>query len=271
MSIAQHSASSRPLQGVRVLITRAREQAEALAGPLRELGAEVIAIPTIEILPPQSFQPLDNALKKIQSYDWLILTSVNGVIALRRRLDRLGIHSGLLRHLSIAAIGPATREELESMELKVKVVPDQYVAESVVAVLRSQVKNKRVLLVRAKVARDVIPAELKRAGAEVDVVEAYRTGLPTSSRQKLREALTSQNKPQFVTFTSSSTVKNFLALLPQNTSSKELLSGIHLASIGPVTSTTLREAGLIAAVEARDFTIPGLVQAIVAATEKAGA
>jgi uroporphyrinogen-III synthase len=271
MNSAQHSGSPRPLEGVRVLITRAREQAEALASPLRELGAEVIAIPTIEILPPQSFQPLDKALKKIQSYDWLILTSVNGVIALRRRLEKLGMDAGLLRHLSIAAIGPATKDELEMMGLKVKVVPDQYVAESVVAALRSQVKNKRVLLVRAKIARDVIPAELKRAGAEVDVVEAYMTGLPASSRQKLRQALNSESKPHFITFTSTSTVKNFFALLPENTSSKELLSGIQLASIGPITSASLREAGLIPGVEAREYTVPGLVQAIVAATEKAGA
>src|SRR3954463_13231089 len=170
--------TAKPLSGKRVLVTRAHHQAAEMARELEALGATVISIPTIEIRPPQSFQPLDKALKKIPAYDWLILTSVNGVNALAKRLDKVEMHAGMLKHLSIAAIGPATREAIERLKLKVAVTPDQYIAESVVSALKDKVAGKRVLLIRAKVARDVIPNELRQAGAEVDVAEAYETVVP---------------------------------------------------------------------------------------------
>jgi uroporphyrinogen-III synthase len=253
------------LQGKRILITRSREQAPALAKLFEAEGATVISIPTIEIVPPQSFQPLDKALKKIHAYDWLILTSVNGVEALRRRMDKVEVDAGLLRRLKIAAIGPATAAAVEALSAKVEVVPEEYVAESVVDALRSRVFGKKILLVRAKVARDVIPQELRKAGAEVDVAEAYETVIPLNSRAKLTETLTGSEWPDLITFTSSSTVKNFMALLPQGTSPKELLKDIKLASIGPVTSKTLREVGLWVDVEAGEYTIQGLVAAVAAA------
>src|SRR3954471_6310697 len=141
------------LAGKRILITRAREQAPALARLLEASGAIAVQIPTIEIVPPQSLQPLDKALHKIQSYDWLILTSVNGVSALRKRMEKAGMASGLLRQLQICAIGPATKAEIEKqLGLSVAVVPEEYVAESVVKALRGKVQKKNVLLVRAKVA-----------------------------------------------------------------------------------------------------------------------
>ena len=256
--------TTQPLRGKRILITRAHEQAAALARKLEELGASVISIPTIEIRPPQSFQPLDKALKKIPAYDWLILTSVNGVKAMERRLLKQQIDVGLLRHLSVAAIGPATRAEIERVGLKVTVMPDEYVAEAVVTALQGKVAGKRVLLVRAKVARDIIPKQLRDAGAEVDVAEAYETVVPQKSREKLRAALEGEDtRPHAITFTSSSTVKNFVALMPQGKSPKEILPGIALASIGPVTSATLREVGLWVNIEAADYTIPGLVDALV--------
>lgn len=261
--------ASRPLTGVRVLVGRARHQAGALSTQLCKLGAEVLEIPLIEIRNPRSFKPLDHALKKLLTYDWLILTSVNGVDAMWERLTKLRLTKKSLRHLNIAAIGPATRKAIEKRSLKVNVVPDEYVAESVVKSLREQVKGKRVLLVRAKVARDVIPRELRKAGAEVDVVEAYETVVPRSSRARLRAALKNTAKrPEVITFTSSSTVKNFVALLARSgrtRSGKDArLEGITLASIGPVTSETMRDLKLGVDVEARQYTIPGLVQAIVA-------
>lgn len=257
------TTSQTPLAGKRILITRAHEQAAPLARKLEELGASVLSIPTIEIAPPQSFQPLDKALKKIPAYDWLILTSVNGVKAFERRLLKQQIDVGLLRHLSVAAIGPATRAEIERVGLKVTLMPDEYVAEAVVSALRDKVAGKRILLVRAKVARDVIPKQLRDAGAEVDVAEAYETILPPKSREKLRAVLADADaRPHAITFTSSSTVKNFIALMPQGKSPKEILQGIALASIGPVTSATLREVGLWVNIEATNYTVPGLIDAL---------
>src|SRR5438270_8286400 len=136
--------STNPLAGRRILITRAHEQAAPLARALESLGASVLSIPTIEIVPPQSFQPLDKALKKIPAYDWLILTSVNGVKALERRMLKQGIDAGLLRHLSVAAIGPATRAEIEGLGLNITLMPEEYVAEAVVSELKDRVAGKRI-------------------------------------------------------------------------------------------------------------------------------
>jgi uroporphyrinogen-III synthase len=314
MSKKTKVARNRSLSGIRVLVGRARHQAGALSSELRKRGAEVIEIPFIEIRKARSFQPLDAALKNLRSYDWLILTSVNGVEAMWERLEKLGLvgnssgarvlKSATTREghdlgravrlsnsvsplaaegplLHIAAIGPATKKAIEQRGAKVDVVPKEYVAESVVRSLKNKVKGRRVLLVRAKVARDVIPLELRKAGASVDVVEAYETAVPHSSRTLLRRALGNpQRRPHVVTFTSSSTVRNFVALLESRTAialdlqpgrkatrahTKPILSildGIRLASIGPVTSSTLREVGLRVDVQAKEFTIPGLVKAI---------
>ncbi|MFZ0585050.1 MAG: uroporphyrinogen-III synthase [Candidatus Sulfotelmatobacter sp.] len=256
-------SQSPSLSGVRVLVGRARHQASALSSELRKLGATVLEIPFIEIRKPRSFKPLDSALTNLDGYDWLILTSVNGVQALWERLAKLSMPKAGLKRLNIAAIGPATKKAIEQRGIEVDVVPTEYVAESVVCSLRRRVKGKRVLLVRAKIARDVIPRELRKAGAHVDVVEAYETIVPISSRPRLRSLLGNpRRRPHVVTFTSSSTVRNFVTLLgPRNAK----LHGIRLASIGPVTSATLRELGMRADIEAKEFTIPGLVEAIVRA------
>lgn len=326
-----------PLSKIRVLVGRARHQAGALSAELRKHGAEVIEIPFIEIRKPKSFRPLDAALRNLHAYDWLILTSVNGVEAMWERLEKLkldgtgsreGQHSiyvvskdregheftfepalsersepkgaagganwiaaSAAAGLRVAAIGPATKKAIEQRGCRVDVVPKEYVAESVVRSLRRRVKGKRVLLVRAKVARDVIPRELRAAGAQVDVVEAYETVVPETSRRRLQAALKSQRRhPHVVTFTSSSTVRNFMALLggsraalrrlravggqslprasrgecpPHTPSHAPPYTRIQMASIGPVTSATLREMGLRADISAKEFTIPGLVDAIV--------
>jgi uroporphyrinogen-III synthase len=276
------SGGKAALAGVRVLVGRARHQAGALSAELRRLGATVLEIPFIEIRKPRSYKPMDSALKNLAEYDWLILTSVNGVEAMWERMGRLRLSKKGLEHLRIAAIGPATKKAIEQHAVKVDVVPKEYVAESVVRSLRRRVRGKRVLLVRAKVARDVIPRELRKAGARVDVVEAYETVVPESSRRRLQSALRNPlRRPHVVTFTSSSTVRNFVELLGAARSAKRAVgalpgrgvrgsmircdSTIRFASIGPVTSSTLRELGLRADINAREFTIPGLVKAIIAA------
>jgi len=269
------SKPGKPLHGVRILVGRARHQAGSLSTQLRKLGADVLEIPFIEIRKPPSFQPLDGALKNLAGYDWLVLTSVNGVEAMWERMSKLRLTKKSMAHLKIAAIGPATKKAIEKRGSRVYVVPEEYVAESVVKSLRRQVKGKRVLLVRAKVARDVIPNELRKAGARVDVVEAYETIVPKSSRMRLRDALKDPRKrPSVVTFTSSSTVKNFVTLLGTSARGARRLRrpahlrGVTLASIGPVTSATLRELGLGVDVAAKQFTIPGLVKAIVDSREE---
>lgn len=251
-----------PLAGIRVLVGRARHQASALSVELKKLGAEVIEIPFIEIRPPRSYKPFDTALKRISKYDWLILTSVNGVNALGDRMKRLRIKPEQLKRLKIAAIGPATRDAIKDLRLRVSVVPKNYVAESVVESLRGKVEGHRVLLVRAKVARDVIPRELRAAGARVNIVEAYETVVPANSRRRLRLLMKNSTKRlDVITFTSSSTVTNFVELLR----GEECPRDIKLASIGPVTSSTLRDFDLTVKIEAKEYTIPGLVRAIVAA------
>lgn len=252
---------SQPLTGMRILVGRARHQASALSSGLRELGAKVIEIPFIEIRKPQSYKPLDVALEDLPNYDWLILTSVNGVEAVWDRLKILHLSQRKRPQLKIAAIGPATKKAIEGRGTKVHIVPEQYVAESVVKSLRQKVNGKKVLLARAKVARDVIPHELRKLGATVDVVEAYETVIPKSSRTRLRTLLRDAKRaPDIITFTSSSTARNFVELLKGH---PPLAS--KLASIGPVTSATLRELGLPVDIEAKQYTIPGLIQAIVSA------
>jgi uroporphyrinogen-III synthase len=311
----KNPATKSPLAGIRILVGRARHQAGALSAALRAQGAEVIEIPFIEIRKPKSFAPLDAALKNLHNYDWLILTSVNGVEAMWQRMEKLKLTSlpqepaksnqenrelfhakrnregheftraataansiaasAAAGRLRVAAIGPATKKAIEQRGMKVDVVPKEYIAESVVRSLRRRVKGKRILLVRAKVARDVIPRELRKAGALVDVVEAYETVVPQTSRRRLQALLKNPKKlPHVISFTSSSTVRNFVELLGSREAAEKMqaVSGrgrpLHttrtsMASIGPVTSATLRKFGLPVDVHAKQFSIPGLVDAIV--------
>jgi uroporphyrinogen-III synthase len=263
-------SNDKPLAGCRVLVSRAKKQAGTLSSTLKNLGCQVVEIPFIEIRKPASFAALDTALHNLANYDWLILTSVNGVDALFERMAKYRLDNSALSHPKIAAIGPATKSAIEKHDLVVTVTPKEYVAESVVASLRRRVKGKRVLLVRAKVARDVIPRELRKAGATVDVIEAYETVIPRQSKIRLRAVLAGKRKPHAITFTSSSTVKNFVALLGLRGARAALKKsapkrGVHTASIGPVTSATLREFGLPVDIEAKEYDIPGLVAAILAA------
>jgi uroporphyrinogen III methyltransferase/synthase len=246
-----------PLFGQRIVVTRARDQAEALSARLHERGANVLELPTIEIVPALDYGELDAAIAALDRYDWLIFTSANGV---KYFLDRLDQSSTDLRSLRacICAIGPATRRAIEQLHFKVDLVGKEYVAESLVeAFAAHDIAGKRILLPRAAVARDLLPQELRRRGAQVDVVEAYRTELPEGAAEKAREIFRGTHKPDWITFTSSSTVKNLMRLITPGD-----LDDVKVASIGPVTSNTARQLGIQVTVEAAQFTVDGLVDAI---------
>jgi len=248
----------RPLSGRRILITRAWGQVEEFSRILERYGAQVIAFPTIEIVPPEDFQPLDKAIEVIHSYDWVIFTSVNGVRFFTQRLQKKGIALTARTSQKICAIGPRTKRELEKRGLKVHFCPAEYRAEAVAEGLRTLgIEGKKILLARAQEARKVLPEALKEAGALVDEVEVYRTVKPEHGEASLQTIL--KRGIDVVVFTSSSTVRNFMELLPD----KAALNGIKVAIIGPVTGATARDHGLEPAIMPAEYTIPGLVQAIV--------
>jgi uroporphyrinogen III methyltransferase/synthase len=249
-----------PLFGKQIVVTRAHDQAGDFSARLRSLGADAIELPVISIQPPEYPAPLDRAIGHLALYDWLIFTSVNGVHFFMDRLDQSDRDLRSLK-ARICAIGPATRQAIENLHLKVDLMPRDYVAESVVEAFRSeQLQGKRVLLPRAAVARDVIPTELEKLGAHIDVVEAYRNVIPEDAAARAHEIFAAARKPDWITFTSSSTVTNCVAI-----AGRAALQGIRIASIGPVTSETVREQGLKVDVEARQFTVDGLAQAILEA------
>jgi len=255
------SESSLPLAGRTILVTRARHQAGRLAEALRQVGAEVVEIPAIAIVPPDSYAELDRALGNLAQYAWLIVTSANAVEALRARLAVVGIPAEALAHLKIAAVGSATAAALRELGLAVAVTPAEYVAESLVEAVGSRADGQRVLLARAAVARDVIPDALRTRGATVDVVDAYRTVIPEESVTAIRTIFGPNGRvPDAATFTSSSTVTNFAALL--RAADVVAPAGMKTVSIGPVTSGTLRELGWEPAAEADPHDLAGLVAAV---------
>jgi len=254
-----------PLFGKKIVITRDRGQSPLLAEPLEALGAEILFVPVIEIIPSSKNDSAENssleqAIARLDTYDWLIFTSVNGVRHFVEALDRSPRDLRALR-AKICAIGPATKAAVETLHLGVDVMPKEYVAESLLHALSGEdLHGKRVLLPRAAIARDLVPTVLTERGAIVDVVEAYRTIMPADAPAKAREALA--RKPDWVTFTSSSTVTNLVAALGGEAEGREALRGVKLASIGPITSATARKLGLNIDVEADPHTIEGLVEAI---------
>jgi uroporphyrinogen III methyltransferase/synthase len=249
-----------PLFGRRIVVTRAREQAGELSELLRRLGAEVIEVPAIEIKPADDYGPLDQAIARLDEYGWLIFTSANGVRFFLDRLDRSRLDLRAIRG-RICAIGPATREALEHFHLKVDCMAERYVAEGLLdAMAAYDLSGSRILIARAAVARDLLPTELTRRGAIVDVVEAYRTAAPKDLADRAADILS--RKPDWITFTSSSTVKNLVEAVGD-----KALCNVKSASIGPVTTATLRENGLPVAAEASTYTVPGLVQALLDAAQ----
>ncbi|MEP6716111.1 MAG: uroporphyrinogen-III C-methyltransferase [Terriglobia bacterium] len=245
-----------PLFGRRIVVTRARSQAGTLSAMLRQLGADVVELPTIEILPASDYAPLDRAISELESYSWLIFTSANGVAHFLDRLAHNGRDPRAIRG-SIAAIGPATAEAFTAAHIKVDLTAETYVAEGLLSALEPfDLAGARILIARAAVARDVLPIELTRRGAHVDVVEAYRTLTPEGLGERARQVLATH--PDWITFTSSSTVENLIAAAGAGA-----LANVHTASIGPITSASLRRHGVAVTLEAPVFTVSGLVEAII--------
>ncbi|MDQ2717904.1 MAG: uroporphyrinogen-III synthase [Chloroflexota bacterium] len=274
-----------PLRGKRVLVTRTREQAGALSARLSALGATPVEFPTIRLVPPDDWRPLDEALKRLalpgstvpqRHYTWLVFTSANGVTFCLERLHSLGYQA--LGPVRIAAIGSATAAAVEGYGLTVDLVPDEYIAEGVAAALIEETRRRgqslegtRVLVARAAEARKVLITDLQQAGMQVDEVTAYRT-LPAASDDELGRAvlrLLQARQLDILTFTSSSTVRHFVQWLErcvEHTKSQPthaLLRDVRIACIGPITSQTARELGLAVDIEAREFTIDGLVTSII--------
>ena len=253
---------NRPLMGKRVVITRSREQAGDLVKLLSEFGADCLECPAIKVVPPDDFEPLDAAIENIAEYDWLIFTSVNGVAFF---FDRLFNHHNLdvrgLGDIKTAVIGPVTRERLLDFGIRSDIMPESYRAESVVKAFEGQeLKGKKILLPRAKEARPILPVELTAMGAAVNEVTAYATIEDRSGAELLIKNLR-DGKVDIVTFTSSSTVKNFYAMLPED-EIDSLMHGVLTACIGPITAETAKEFGFDVNIVAESFTIKGLCEAI---------
>ncbi len=247
-----------PLAGRRVLVTRAARQAGKLSDGLRELGAEPVEVAVLEIQPPASYEPLDTAVKNLNDYDWLFLTSANAVDALKDRAAALTITLGKARP-RVAAVGEVTARLARAAGLNVELIPESYVAESLIEAIGDRARNKRVLLARATVARDVIPDALRRSGAVVDIVDVYRNVLPESAPGLLREAIAS--RLDAATFTSSSSVTH-LVEAASLAGIQWPLADIPAVSIGPITSKTLRDSHWEPAAEAAQSDIPGLIAAL---------
>lgn len=249
-----------PLAGRRVLVTRAAHQAGRLSDGLRALGAEPVEVPVLEIRPPENCDSLDRALRQLPAYDWLIFTSTNTVQAVVKRSAELGVALTMCG-AKIAAVGEATASALGKAGLHVHYVPENYVAESVVDGFPEDAEGKRILLARAAVARDIIPAALRERGAKVDVADAYRNVLPENAPELLRRAMS--GRIDAATFTSSSSVTH-LAEAAEKAGIAFPLAGVPAVSIGPITSDTLRELGWEPAAEANPHDIPGLIAAALA-------
>jgi uroporphyrinogen III methyltransferase/synthase len=251
----------RPLLGKRIVVTRARPQASDLVGLLSNLGAECLEYPTIKIMPPKDLEPVKQAVENLTVYDWIVFTSVNGVDYFFEQLFAAGKDVRALGRMKTAAIGPATAGRLREFGLTSDIIPRTYRAESVIEAFKDeQLKNKKILLPRAAEARPILPKELKKMGAQVDEIPAYETLKVTESTAGLVQQL-EDRRIDLITFTSSSTVKNFKALLPSE-NFKKLIQGVTIASIGPITSDTAAEMGFEVQITADSYTIPGLVEAI---------
>jgi len=254
---------TKPLFGRRVLVTRAQEQACELSQLLVEQGAEPVECPTIQIVPPASWAEMDKAVAELRQYQWLVFTSVNGVKPFMERLHYRKLDGRALAGLRICCIGPRTAEALAAYGLSADLVPAQYQAEGVIEAMRaSGVKQQRVLIPRAEVAREILPEQLRGLGAEVHVVTAYRTVRPKVETERLKTLL-KERRLHVLTFASSSTVRNFTGLFNSREELRQALAGTVVACIGPITAKTADEEGLAVTVTAVDNTIPSLVDAIV--------
>lgn len=241
------------LAGLRILVTRSRAQSNDLCDKLASLGAQPILFPTIEIAPMEDYTALDQAIRLLSQYRWVIFTSVNGVVAFWRRLDAL--RSTLHASLHVAAIGPATAGALKKRGVRAEFIPEEYVAERILDGI-GDVSGRRILLPRADIAREALAVELTRRGAIVDEIAAYRTLPAAPDPHGLAEL---RRGVDAITFTSSSTVRNFVALIGPSAIGHLQCA---IACIGPITAQTAREVGLPVDVMAREYTMDGLVAAL---------
>jgi uroporphyrinogen III methyltransferase/synthase len=249
-----------PLFGKTFVITRPEEQSEAFMSGLLERGAEPFLFPVIETVPPEDWKPLDNAIQKLDSYDGLIFTSVNGVKFFIRRLKEKGKDARELKGLRLYAIGPKTEQAVNALSINVDVVPEDFVAESLIDSLgKENIKGKKFLLPRAAVAREILPDQLRAQGATIDVTPAYRTVRPQTDTQELVRRL-KEGSIHAVTFTSSSTVTHFMEMI--GTELKPQIAKIAVACIGPVTAKTAEKAGLKVNIMAEEYTVDGLIAAL---------
>ncbi|MBW2067386.1 MAG: uroporphyrinogen-III C-methyltransferase [Deltaproteobacteria bacterium] len=254
---------TKPLFGKRIVITRARAQASHLKQKLEELGANCIEFPSIEIVPPPSWDACDQAIQDISNYSWVIFTSVNGVQQFFKRLWDLGKDLRVLMGCRIGAIGPATATAIENRGIRVDVVPQSYRAEDLAASFsKEMVYGKNVLIPRALKARDILPESLRKMGANVTVAPVYAT-VPARVSEEDRNIMTELLKEgvHCITFTSSSTVRNFCHIMKTDRPA-DLLNKTIVACIGPVTAETARNFGINVHIVAKEYTINGLVQAI---------
>jgi uroporphyrinogen III methyltransferase/synthase len=253
---------NRPLLGKRIVVTRARKQASGFLKMLSDAGAECLECPTIRVAPPQSWDALDKSIGRLSDYEWLIFTSVNGVSFFFERLFAADMDSRSLHHIRVAAIGPATAQRVLDFGIKCDIIPKNYRAESVVAAFEGiPVSGKKILLPRAREARSILPEELTRMGARVDEVIAYVTEIADHNVEIMLTRLESGDI-DCLTFTSSSTVKNFKQLLPPD-KFNALIRKTTVACIGPITAETAESLGFDVHVIAREYTIPGLYAALV--------
>ena len=253
---------NRPLSGKRILITRPSHQAEEFRRRLAALGAEVITFPAIEIRDPFSWETLDRSIRTIELYQWLVFTSANGVEKFFSRYQQLGRDVRDLKGIRIAAIGSATEKSVAERGLKVEVLPDEFKAEGLLQSLKGKVlKGSRILIPRARVARDILPIELEKQGAQVDVVDAYETTPPRQGRERL-ELILDERPLDMIVFTSSSTVTNMVEMVKPGVL-QEILKHTAIAAIGPITKQTAEGQELEVQVQPNEYTIPALVGAIV--------
>jgi len=257
----------RPLFGKTILVTRAREQASDFRALLEERGARCLEFPTIEVAAPPTWEPLDRALKSIDRYQWVIFTSVNGVRFLFQRLEALGEDVRALRGIRLAAIGPKTAAALEERGLRLDLVPSEYRAEAVIDALgEAEIRGRRFLLPRAAKARELLPEKLAEMGGEVEVVTAYETVRPSEKAEEVRRLLR-EGAIHCITFTSSSTVENFIAMVGDD-HLPSLLGKAVVACIGPITAETARKHGLTVEIIPDEYTIEALTAALVARFQK---
>ena len=253
----------RPLFGKRILVTRPKLQAPAFSDLITAAGGEAVECPTIEIVPPEDWGPLDRALQRLSTYNWLIFTSVNGIAPFMTRLIELQRDVRALAGLTMCCIGPRTAEALSAYGLRADVIPEEFQAEGILEALDGRpVRGMNVLIPRALVAREILPEQLRTRGATVDVVPVYRTIRPAVATDRLREQLRTR-AIDIISFTSSSTVRNFVELFASREEMLQLVGESTVACIGPITAATAREVGLTVHVMASQNTIPALADAIV--------